>query len=69
MVALGESLERTLASAVASPESLRLAEALVAQAFTDVPEELRQPLALFAASMLASLRRDMLQNPRPRQLR
>lgn len=57
--ALGETLERKLMFALRSPEMARLVEALVGQAFRDVPLELREPLAQFAQSMLHSMRRDL----------
>jgi len=66
MATLGDSLERALTSALRSPASTRMIESLMAQAFKDVPVELREPLALFAGSMLESARREMLDNRRPR---
>jgi hypothetical protein len=65
--ALGDSLERKLMSALRSPEASRLMEALLAQAFRDAPEELREPLTLFAGSMLDSVRRELLEERRPRR--
>ena len=61
MGALGASVERTVSAALANPETLRMLEALTGQALKDVPEELRQALTAFAASMFAHTRREMLQ--------
>jgi len=66
MNTLGDSLERALASALRSPASARMIESLMGHALKDVPFELREPLALFAGSMLESARREMLDNRRPR---
>jgi hypothetical protein len=60
VTALGESLERSLAAALASPETVRMVEALTGHAFKDVPEELRLALAAFATSALHHARREML---------
>ncbi|RPI46188.1 MAG: hypothetical protein EHM59_08120 [Betaproteobacteria bacterium] len=60
VTALGDSLERSLAAALASPETVRMVEALTGQAFKDVPEELRLALAAFATSVLHHARREML---------
>ena len=64
VAALADSVERTVAAAVASPESVRLVEALTGQAFKDVPAELRQAIVEFAVSAFAKMRRDMLQGRR-----
>ncbi len=66
MGTLGDSMERALSSALRSPASARMLEGLVGHALKDVPPELREPLALFAGSMLESVRREMLDNRRPR---
>lgn len=66
MATLGESLERALTSALRSPATARMIEDLMGRALTDVPAELREPLALFAGSMLQSMRREMLDNRTPR---
>lgn len=66
MSALGETFERKLGAVLRSPETLRLIEALLGQAFKDVPLELREPLTMFAHSMLGSMRRDMLEGGRLR---
>lgn len=61
MNALGETLQKRLASVLRSPEAARLIESLIAQAFKDAPTELREPLALFAQSMLKNMRRDLFE--------
>ena len=60
VAALGESLERSLDAALASPETIRMVEALTGQAFKDVPEELRLALVAFGRSVLHHARREML---------
>ncbi len=62
--ALGEAVERRLAAALANPNTLRMAESALQQALRDAPPELREPLAAFALSVLRSMRRDMLAQPR-----
>ena len=62
--ALGNAIERRVASALADPNTMRMVEGALKHAFRDAPEELREPLALFAASVLRNLRRDMLQEHR-----
>jgi len=62
--ALGESLERALVAAMASPDTLRILEAMTGQALQEVPYELRQAMVAFATSMLAQMRRDLAQNRR-----
>jgi hypothetical protein len=64
--ALGNAVERRLAAAAANPNTMRLAEAALAQAFQDAPPELREPLALFATSVLHSMRRELLKELPPR---
>jgi hypothetical protein len=68
MGGLSSSIERTMTGLLRSPETLRLVEGLVGMAFKDAPVELREPLALFAASMVQNLRREMLREfaPAPR---
>jgi hypothetical protein len=65
--ALGNAVERRLAAAAANPHTMRLAEAALAQAFQDAPPELREPLAMFASSVLHSMRRELLKEPQPRR--
>ena len=64
--ALGNAVERRLAAAAANPNTMRLAEAALAQAVQDAPPELREPLAQFATSVLHSMRRELLKELRPR---
>ena len=66
--ALGNAVERRIVSALADPNTMRLVEKALQHAFQDAPVELREPLALFAASVLHNMRRDILQDrhPRPR---
>jgi len=66
MGTLGDSLERALSSVLRSPASARMLEDLMGRALKDVPPELRAPLALFAGSMLDSMRRERLDNRRQR---
>lgn len=68
MGGLSSSIERTLTGLLRSPETLRLVEGLVGMAFKDAPAELREPLAMFASSMVQNLRREMLRDfaPAPR---
>ncbi len=62
--ALGDALERRLSAALANPNTMRLAESALQQALRDAPPELREPLAAFALSVLQSMRRDLLAQPR-----
>lgn len=64
--ALGNAVERHIVAALADPNTMRLVESAVKHAFQDAPVELREPLALFAASVLHSMRSEMLQDMRPR---
>lgn len=66
--ALGNAVERRVAQALADPNTMRLVESGLREAFREAPEALREPLALFAVSLLRSMRRDML-NEQPRQYR
>jgi hypothetical protein len=59
MNTLGSTLQQNLASVLRSPDAVRLIESLVAQAFKDAPAELREPLELFASSMLKNMRREL----------
>jgi len=61
VAALADSVERSVSAALASPETMRLVEALTGHAFKDVPEELRQAIVAFTVSAFAKLRREMLQ--------
>ena len=62
--ALGESLERALAAAMANPDTLRILEGMTGQALQEVPYELREAMVAFATSMLAQMRRELAQNRR-----
>ena len=64
--ALGSAVERRIVAALADPNTMRLVESALKHAFQDAPVELREPLALFAASVLHSMRSEMLQDMRPR---
>jgi hypothetical protein len=64
--ALGNAVERRLAAALADPNTMRLIEGALRHAFQDAPAELREPLALFASSVLHDMRREMLRDRRPR---
>jgi hypothetical protein len=57
--ALGDAIERKLALALSSPETVRLLEQALRQALQSAPEELREPLAKFGASVLRNLRRQL----------
>lgn len=61
---LGSSFERVLGNFVRSPQAAQLLQGLIGAAVRDVPEELREPLAQFAGSMLNGLRSDLLREPR-----
>jgi hypothetical protein len=65
--ALGNAIERRIEAALADPNTMRLVERALQHAFQDAPVELREPLALFAASVLQNMRREILQDMRPRQ--
>jgi hypothetical protein len=64
--ALGNAVERRVVAALADPNTMRLIERALGHAFQDAPVELREPLALFASSVLHSMRREILQDMRPR---
>jgi hypothetical protein len=64
--ALGHAVERRISAALADPNTMRLAERALQHAFQDAPVELREPLALFATSVLHGMRREMLEDMRPR---
>lgn len=63
--ALGNAVERRVAAALADPNTMRLVESGLKEAFRDAPEALREPLALFAISVLRSMRRDVLYERTP----
>jgi hypothetical protein len=65
--ALGNAVERRVVAALADPNTMRLVESALRHAFQDAPLELREPLALFASSVLHSMRREMLQDMGPRR--
>ena len=65
--ALGNEVERRVAQALADPNTMRLVESGLRQAFQDAPEALREPLALFAMSVLRSMRREALQESVPQR--
>lgn len=58
MTTFGESLERKLSLVLSSPEAVRALETALARGLQDVPQDLREPLALFAGSLLRSAQRD-----------
>jgi hypothetical protein len=64
--ALGNAVERRIVAVLSDPNTMRLVERALQHAFQDAPVELREPLALFAASVLHNMRRDILQDMRPR---
>jgi hypothetical protein len=65
--ALGNAVERRVVAALVDPNTMRLVESALRHAFQDAPLELREPLALFASSVLHSMRREMLQDMGPRR--
>lgn len=65
--ALGNAVERRVAAALADPNTMRLVESGLKEAFRDAPEALREPLALFAMSVLRSMRRDVLHEHSPQR--
>jgi hypothetical protein len=65
--ALGNAVERRIVSALADPNTMRLVEGAARHAVQDAPAELREPLALFASSVLHNMRREMLQDMGPRR--
>ena len=60
--ALADALDRSLSAAMASPEALRVLEAVTNQVMKDVPDDLREAMVAFAASLFAQIRRDLVQN-------
>jgi hypothetical protein len=63
--ALGNAVERRIVTALADPNTMRLVESALRHAFQDAPVELREPLALFASSVLHNMRNEMLRDMRP----
>lgn len=59
LAALGDTIERSIASAATNPQTLRTIEALTAQALKDAPPELRQALLAFIVSTLKQVRREV----------
>ncbi len=64
---LGNAIERRVAAALADPNTMRLVQSALREALRDAPAELREPLTLFAASVLQNMRREMLRDLRPPQ--
>lgn len=64
LATLGEALNRKLVNLMSSPAAPAMIEGLLSGALKDVPAELREPLGLFAASVLAQLRRDLARQGR-----
>jgi hypothetical protein len=60
VAALGDSIERKLVFALRSPELAQLLDQLIAEAVKQAPQDLREPLAQFAGTMLNNFRRELL---------
>jgi hypothetical protein len=58
LAALGDTIERSAASAAADPRTLQTIESLAVHALKDAPPELRQALVDFVASTLRHARRE-----------
>ena len=58
LATLGETIDRSVTSAMASPQTFKTIEALTAQALKEAPPELRQALLAFIASALKHARRE-----------